>query len=60
MMSNNKSESVYQTLGRVVSVGVIAFSIFTIILAIILKDKKNISLDRLRKSYDGLSPQDYQ
>ncbi|MFA7675498.1 MAG: hypothetical protein WCY38_05470 [Endomicrobiia bacterium] len=59
-MANNKNESIYQTLGRVISVVVVAFSIFTIISTIILKDKKNISLDRLRKSYDGLSPQDYQ
>ncbi|MDD3053151.1 MAG: hypothetical protein WCS83_00365 [Endomicrobiia bacterium] len=59
-MSNNKNESIYQTLGRVISVVVVAFSIFTIISTIILKDKKNISLDRLRKAYDGLSPQDYQ
>jgi len=59
-VSNNKNESIYQTLGRVISVVVVAFSIFTIISTIILKDKKNISLDRLRKAYDGLSPQDYQ
>jgi len=59
-VANNKNESIYQTLGRVISVVVVAFSIFTIISTIILKDKKNISLDRLRKSYDGLSPQDYQ
>jgi hypothetical protein len=59
-VANNKNESIYQTLGRVISVVVVAFSIFTIISAIILKDKKNISLDRLRKAYDGLSPQDYQ
>ncbi|MDD2524155.1 MAG: hypothetical protein PHT81_04855 [Endomicrobiaceae bacterium] len=59
-MANNKNESIYQTLGRVISVVVVAFSIFTIISTIILKDKKNISLDRLRKAYDGLSPQDYQ
>jgi hypothetical protein len=59
-VANNKNESIYQTLGRVISVVVVAFSIFTIISTIILKDKKNISLDRLRKAYDGLSPQDYQ
>ncbi|MGE4385323.1 MAG: hypothetical protein AB7E39_05635 [Endomicrobiaceae bacterium] len=58
MISKNKS--IFQTLYRAVSFFVIFFSVITIVLSFFLKNKKNISLDRLRKAYEGLSPQDYQ
>ncbi|MEA5001098.1 MAG: hypothetical protein VB017_04365 [Endomicrobiaceae bacterium] len=58
MVSKNKSIS--QTLYRAVCFFVIFSSVATVIFAFLSKDKRKISVDRLRKAYEGLSPQDYQ
>ena len=49
----------YQTIGRMISL-ICAFLSVLVIVSSLFCRKKYISQDRLRCSYDGLSPNDYQ
>lgn len=60
MPSNNKDKFVLKTIAGLFCNVILFLSVSIIILSMILKKDKDISQDRLRKAYDGLSPQDYQ
>ena len=59
MPCSNNHNNFYQSVGRLVSLFVTFVSVFVIFLSFFYKEK-NISQDRLRRSYDGLSPTDYK
>lgn len=55
----NNNNSFYHTIGRLVSFLLIFLSFFVIVFSFSNK-RKYISQERLRCSYDGLSPRDYK
>lgn len=55
----NNHNNFYQSVGRLISLFLAFSSVCVIVLSLFYKEK-NISQDRLRCSYDGLSPTDYK
>ena len=58
MPCSNNHNKFYQSVGKLVSLFVTFISVFVILLSFFYKEK--LSQDRLRCSYDGLSPTDYK
>ena len=58
MPCSNNHNNFYQSVGRLVCLFVTFVSVFVIVLSFLHKEK--LSQERLRCSYDGLSPTDYK
>lgn len=53
------SKSIYSFLGKITASALSAVSVLVIV-ASFLDKEKDVSYDRLKQAYDGLSPRDYQ